>query len=148
MKKIPAPVKKIPAPVKIALRNALKNQRTPKETKAVLTSVLATDGNVSFRFQPLPDEARQVIRKAVIADCKAFTYGSMTACAIAYDVTPPNVLKWLREDREGIKVTRTRGRKKGTPNTWSHKQDRWGNTILVPFKSKKMVRVVRKVDSK
>lgn len=132
---------KMPAPVTAAIKKALKTANA--DIKAILNAVLTSAENLSFRFQALPDEARQAIRVAVVADCKAMTYGSMTACAIEYGITPPNLTKWLREDRQGIKVIRGRGRKAGTKNTWNHKTDKNGNPILVPFKpKKKKVRVV------
>ena len=141
---------KMPKPVKVAITTAInaivKMKRPSAEDlvkQEILTAVLKSAGNLSFRFQSLPDEARQAIRESVVADCKAMTYGSMTACAIEYLITPPNLTKWLREDRQGLKVIRGRGRKNGTKNKWNHTEDEEGNPILVPFKPKKIaVRIV------
>lgn len=141
---------KMPKPVKVAITKAInaivKMKRPSAEDllkQEILTAVLKSAGNLSFRFQSLPDEARQAIRESVVADCKAMTYGSMTACAIEYAITPPNLTKWLREDRQGIKDIRGRGRKNGTKNKWNHTEDEEGNPILVPFMpKKKAVRIV------
>ena len=124
---------KMPTPAKVAITkaiNAIVKMKRPSaedlQKKEVLTAVLKSAGNLSFRFQALPDEARQAIRNSVVADCKAMTYGSMTACAIEYGITPPNLTKWLREDRQGIKDIRVvvaRTARKTNGATWKTRKE-------------------------
>jgi hypothetical protein len=81
----------------------------------------------------------------------------MTACAVAYGCTAPNVKKWRDEDKNGIKTIRARGRKQGTKNQLTHLED--GSTIpFVPVAERrntetpapaiKSIRKVVKADSK
>lgn len=119
----------MPKPVRIALESAVTSDKVSKTAKKIIKEVLKEADSVSFRFASLPDDARQAIRLAVIADLKANTYVSITACAVAYGCTAPNVKKWRDEDKMGIKKIRARGRKEGTKNQLTHLPD--GSTI--PF---------------
>lgn len=137
----------MPKPVRIALENALNAKSTEAKAKKIIAEVLKEAKSVSFRFASLPDEARQAIRLAVIADLKDNTYVSMTACAVAYGCTAPNVKKWRDEDKSGIKTIRTRGRKEGTKNALTHLPD--GSTVpFVPVAERRKavtITAVRKV---
>lgn len=142
----------MPKPVRIALESAVKSNKVGASAKKIIKEVLKEADSVSFRFASLPDDARQAIRTAVIADLKKETYVSMTACAVAYGCTAPNVKKWRDEDKKGVKTIRARGRKNGTKNQFSHLED--GSTVpFVPVSEKrnpaiKSIRKVVKADSK